>query len=250
MKQTIKRKFNLDQMTFNFSNGKSLISRNKQVNLPVYNIDDIALPWVTNIKDLGVTISDDLSFSSHCSNIVKQARSRSILIVKSFLSRDVNVYAKAFKSYVRPILEYCSSVWSPFLIRDINLIESVQRSFTNAIFRKLHLPNLSYDGRLERMNLQKLSVRRSISDIVELFKICKGFSICNILSDRLAHNNSRRGHIFKLSVLRLYSKPCRSFIVNRSVNVWNSLPELFLNCNTISVFKLHITRFLTLTGQL
>ena len=226
------------------------ISRNKQVNLPVYNIDDIALPWVTNIKDLGVTISDDLSFSSHCSNIVKQARSRSILIVKSFLSPDVNVYAKAFKSYVRPILEYCSSVWSPFLIRDINLIESVQRSLTNAIFRKLHLPNLSYDGRLERMNLQKLSVRRSISDIVELFKICKGFSICNILSDRLVHNNSRRGHIFKLSVLRLYSKPCRSFIVNRSVNVWNSLPELFLNCNTISVFKLHITRFLTLTGQL
>ena len=110
---------------------------------------------------------------------------------------------------------------------------------------------MSYDGRLERMNLQKLSVRRSISDIVELFKICKGFSICNILSDRLVHNNSRRGHIFKLSVLRLFSKPCRSFIVNRSVNVWNSLPELFfLNCNTISVFKLHITRFLTLTGQL
>ena len=26
--------------------------------------------------------------------------------------------------------------------------------------------------------------------------------------------------------------------------------NFFLNCNTISVFKLHITRFLTLTGQL
>ena len=32
-----------------------------QVNLPL-QFDDIALPWVTNI-DLGVTISDDLSFS-------------------------------------------------------------------------------------------------------------------------------------------------------------------------------------------
>ena len=82
-------------------------------------------------------------------------------------------------------------------------------------------------------------------DFIGPFTKSHGFSICNILSDRLVHNNSRRGHIFKLSVLRLYSKPCRSFIVNRSVNVWNSLPELFLNCNTISVFKLHITRFLT-----
>ena len=41
-----------------------------------------------------------------------------VIVVLNMLvmHKHVNVYAKAFKSYVRPILEYCSSVWSPFLI--------------------------------------------------------------------------------------------------------------------------------------
>jgi len=40
---------------------------------------------------------------------------------------------KAFKVYVRPILEYNSPVWSPSFVKDILLIESVQRKFTKRI---------------------------------------------------------------------------------------------------------------------
>ena len=57
---------------------------------------------------------------------------------------------------------------------------------------------------------------------------------------------NRRGLIFNLPVLRLYSKPCRLFIVNRAGNVWNTLSGQFLNCSTTSVFKVHVSRFLTL----
>ena len=68
---------------------------------------------------------------------------------------------------------------------------------------------MSYANRLTYMNLKKLSLCRSITDAMELFNICKGFSIYNILSYRLVNDKNRRGHIFKLSVLRLYSKLCR-----------------------------------------
>jgi hypothetical protein len=40
------------------------------------------------------------------------------------------VLFKAFTVYVRPVLEYCSSVWNPCYYGDINKIESVQRRFT------------------------------------------------------------------------------------------------------------------------
>ena len=63
------------------------ISHNKHDSLPVYSIDNIAEPWTAHMRDLGVTISEDLSFSKHCDYIVKQARSRCVLILKSFLSR-------------------------------------------------------------------------------------------------------------------------------------------------------------------
>ena len=69
------------------------------------------------------------------------------------------------------------------------------------------------------MNLQKLSLRCSITDVVELFKMCKGFSRCNILSNGLVNDKNSRGLIFKFSILCLYSKPCYSFIVNCTDNV-------------------------------
>ena len=69
------------------------------------------------------------------------------------------------------------------------------------------------------MNLQQPSLCRSITDVVEKFKIRKGFFICNILSNRLLNDKNGRGLIYKLSVERLCSKPCRSLIIIRTVNV-------------------------------
>jgi len=43
------------------------------------------------------------------------------------------VLTKAFVTYVRPILEYCTSVWSPHTVSNINKIESCQRWFTKRI---------------------------------------------------------------------------------------------------------------------
>ena len=58
------------------------ISRNKHDNLPVNFINNIAVPWTAHMRDIGVTISEDLFFSKHCDNIAKQARSRCVLIFK------------------------------------------------------------------------------------------------------------------------------------------------------------------------
>jgi len=43
------------------------------------------------------------------------------------------VLVKAYVTYVKPILEYSSVVWSPYKIGDISCIEKVQRSFTKRL---------------------------------------------------------------------------------------------------------------------
>jgi len=57
---------------------------------------------------------------------------------------------------VRPYLEYCCQVWSPYLSkgRPINLIEGVQR---RAIELIKDIKNLSYDERLENLGLSRLT---------------------------------------------------------------------------------------------
>jgi len=71
---------------------------------------------VTVLRDLGVIVNESLTPSNH--------------IAKSFTSRDVAILVKAFVTYVRPLLEYNTVVWSPHLKGDIHTIEKVQRRFT------------------------------------------------------------------------------------------------------------------------
>ena len=64
--------------------------------------------------------------------MVKKANQRAALIHRSFLSKNTNNLIRAFKTYVRPLLEYASSVWNPSQINLINnSIESVQKILLN-----------------------------------------------------------------------------------------------------------------------
>ena len=63
---------------------------------------------------------------------------------------------RAFVVYVRPILEYNSVVWSPWLKQDIDQIEKVQRRFTK---RLVGMKDLNYDERMYRVGLPSLELR-------------------------------------------------------------------------------------------
>jgi len=65
---------------------------------------------------------------------------------------------KAFLTYVRPVLEYASNVWAPYLIKQINALEKVQKNYTKRIPT---LTNLSYPERLAALDLEPLELRSS-----------------------------------------------------------------------------------------
>jgi len=48
--------------------------------------------------------------------MVAKALMRASQILRCFLSRDPLILIRAFNVYVRPIVEYCSPVWSPILL--------------------------------------------------------------------------------------------------------------------------------------
>ena len=76
-------------------------------------------------KDLGVVVDDRLKFSEHISSTVHKALTRCRLIFKCFSSRNRDLLVKAYVTYVRLLLEYCSSVWSPHHRCLIDKIEKV-----------------------------------------------------------------------------------------------------------------------------
>jgi hypothetical protein len=83
-----------------------------------YNLHDHTLEHVPSAKYLGVTITSDLKWESHVTNISQKANK-----TIGFLKRNLNISngkikEKAYISLVRPTVEYASPVWDPYLQKD------------------------------------------------------------------------------------------------------------------------------------
>ena len=62
---------------------------------------------------------------------------------------------RAFVTYVRPLLEYASCVWSPYLLKHNKRIESFQKRFTK---RLSSISHLGYTDRLKAIGLKSLEL--------------------------------------------------------------------------------------------
>ena len=133
-----------------------------------YKINNVNISSSKVIRDLGVEIDDCLKFDVHISYLVKKAHQRLTVLFKGFSS----ILTVAYKVYIRPILEYCSEVWSPYLLKHIDEIENVQRYF----IRKIRgLSSFNYENRLFILGLESLERRRIKRDLKMCFKIFYGF---------------------------------------------------------------------------
>ena len=77
------------------------------------------------VRDLGVTISADLSWKSHIGSMVAKGRSFAAWVLSVFRSREPDVMMTLYKTYVRSQLEYCSALWHPQCIEDLSVVEGV-----------------------------------------------------------------------------------------------------------------------------
>lgn len=79
------------------------------------------------IKYLGVTISKDLRWDSHIMNMVNKTNKTLDFLRWTLKIRSIHTKDKAYKAFVRPVLEYACSVWDPYTTKNISKIEAVQR---------------------------------------------------------------------------------------------------------------------------
>jgi len=85
------------------------------------------LNTVDSAEYLGVTISSDLSWTNHVNNITKKANSTLSFLRRYISSCPAKSKINAYNTYVRPSIEYASSVWAPYTDCLINQLEMVQR---------------------------------------------------------------------------------------------------------------------------
>ena len=149
-----------------------------------------------------------------------------------------------YKNFVRSKLEYCCPLWHSRKIGDIQLIESVQRTFTDRISG---MERLNYWQRLKKLCLLSLQRRRERFMIFFMWKIIHG-KYTNDLGFQFRYSE-RRG----LSVLipPLSNANCKaqslydnSFAVLAG-KLWNILPAEITQMSCFSTFKMNVDSFLS-----
>ena len=202
-----------------------------------YNLGGQKLAETTEEKDLGVLIDNDLKFTRHIRGIVAKANRMIGLIKISFECIDSEMFLNLYNSLVRPLLEYCVQAWSPYLERDITLLENVQRRATKVV---KDLKDKEYPERLKALKLTKLEDRRTRGDMILTYRLLNGLEDIDYQKfftlDTRVYN--LRGHSKKLIKPRPSLDVRKYFFSHRVIDKWNDLSEEEVTAPNTRVFKL------------
>ena len=148
-------------------------------------ISEIHLHRCEKVKDLGVLIDSKSSFEYSILGIIK--RNFAHVGKESFV---------LYKSMVRSRLEFSNSVWSPYKVGLIDMLEKVQKRATKMVS---NCSKLSYFDRLKYLGIPTLKYRRYRGDMIETYKILHGFYDCTVSPTLPRYDfTATRGNNFKL----------------------------------------------------
>ncbi|XP_077977558.1 uncharacterized protein LOC144433123 [Glandiceps talaboti] len=180
------------------------------------------LQTVTEEKDLGVLIHNSLKSNQHCAAAAKKANRALGIIKRNITYKSKFVIMKVFNSLVRPHIEYAVRFWNPYLKKDSELLEKVQRRATKLIPELRHL---TYVERPEALSITTLEQRRLRGDLIQVFRFLKGFDkIDQSVLFTYHPTNRTRGHSLKIFKPTVRLNIRKYFFSQRVVHHWNNLP--------------------------
>ena len=201
-----------------------------------YFLTSLKLETVSEFNDLGVIIDKNLTFSSHCARASSKAMRIVGMLRRCFITRDKNVLLRAYNCYVRPILEYCSSVIAPFWKKDVKLLEKPLRKVTKIIVGVKS--NMSYEDRLQHLRIPSVVTRRLIADLSLVHKIVHKQSFLKFSNffEKPDCDLTRKNNDYKLKVNKRKTSRRENSFALRVVNEWNKLDNVIVKSN-LFVFK-------------
>ena len=102
-------------------------------NCEKYQIFGEILQFVQVYKDLWVHVGVKVRFHEHINLVVGRASSMISNLLRCAVCRSTEFMVSFWVSYIRPLLEYGSSVWNVKYLPDTRRLESLQRRWTTDI---------------------------------------------------------------------------------------------------------------------
>ena len=208
-----------------------------------YFISGEEVKFVSSCKDLGITVDKSLKFHVHVGVVVGRAGAMMGELLRSTVCRSKEFMIVLYVSHIRPILDYCSSVWNVGYLGDLRRLEAVQRRWTREVSG---FSTLDYGSRLRELNLHSIYGRLLRGDLIKMWKVFHSHMSADLSGlFHLVSDSRTRGHAYKLAI-----PVCRTELLRRSFGVrhvmlWNSLPAEVVETESLTVFKSGLARVLS-----
>jgi len=209
-------------------------------------------------RDLGIQIASDLRWSNHVNTIVSKANRVLGMLLKTFTSRDKDLWKLLYVSLVRPHLEFASTVWNPYLKGDIEALEKVQRKASKI---PSSMRGLDHEERLKMWGLTTLEERRTRGDLIQMYKVrngledigwCTGPQYLPPPTDDRPLTRDASHNKYRLKREKFSARSCNDFghqvtvrnefFLNRVVGNWNKLASSQIEAQSLNIFKARIDK--------
>nr|CAH7748267.1 unnamed protein product [Callosobruchus chinensis] len=212
-----------------------------------YQINNININSVSEIRDLGVTLDSKWSFNTHIDKTLNNSN-KMLGFIRRYSKHFNNpaTLLSLYYAFIHSNLSFASIIWSPQYDVHINRIESVQHKFLKILAYKsgIAIDNHDYSAVMEYFKILPLAKRRVISDICYLHKILNSGIDCPYLLSKVNINvptraNPRHCMYFNIPFCRtnigLNSPLIR---MQRNLNTYGKYADMFTH--QLSAFKRQI----------
>ena len=230
-----------------------------------YTLNGVQLAHVSHHPYLGVELDSKLDFNIHVSQTAAKAQKTLNLLRRNLHGCTTRTKDMAYKTLVRPSLDYASSAWDPHSQKQIDKLEGVQNRAARFVASD-HRRTTSVTGLKDSLNWRLLQERRFVARQTMLYKAYHNLTAIAFPSyyglppppnydsprnDNSAQMELRTSHDLQYTVPNSRIDAYKFSFFPRTCTIWNILPQHIVETlNTKSkpcadLFKSHLQRELT-----
>jgi hypothetical protein len=207
-----------------------------------YTLHGVTLSIADSSKYLGVDLNKDLSWDKHITTVVGKANKTQGFLRRNFSACTKTVKRETYTTMVRPSVEYAASIWDPTSVKNITLIEKVQRRGARFVTGNYWdrspgcvtamIADLGWESLEERRKHIRLSMLYKI--VHEQVDIEKSLYLQS--NDRRTRGQSR---FFQE---RITNKVLEGSFFPRTIKDWNVLPKETVESSSLEVFRQRLSK--------
>jgi hypothetical protein len=224
-------------MSFNASkcNVITITRKRKKLHHP-YILHNQPLEYTNSATYLGIELSSDLTWKKQIDKTCAKANKQLAFLRRNLQINNTKVKETAYKGLVRPVVEYCASVWDPYQAKYIKQVEMVQRRAARYVTRRYHNTS-SVTDMINTLKWESLEQRRAKARLALFYKIISSAIAIPMPSCILLPNRPRPGFPHQFQMIFASTESFKNSYFPRTVRQWNTLPPSLATLDTFTQFK-------------